>query len=40
LDVPGNELDDTNKIIVEKDEENNYYNPAGDDHNDLNENQE
>ena len=40
LDVPGAELDDANEIIGEEDEENNYYSLGGDDHNDLDENQE
>lgn len=38
LDVPGAELDDTNELIGEEDEENNYYSLGGDDHTDLDEN--
>ncbi|RTL57591.1 MAG: hypothetical protein EKK37_16290 [Sphingobacteriales bacterium] len=40
LDVPGAELDDADELIGEEDEENNYYSLGGDDHNDLDENQE
>ena len=40
LDVPGAELDDTDEKIGEEDEENNYYSLGGDDHNDLDENEE
>jgi hypothetical protein len=37
LDVPGSELDNENETIGEEDEENNYYSIGGDDHNDLDE---
>jgi hypothetical protein len=37
LDVPGSELDDTDEIIGEEDEENNYYSLGGDRHEDLEE---
>jgi hypothetical protein len=37
LDVPGEELDDSDEEIGEEDEENNYYSLGGDDHNDLEE---
>mgnify|MGYP003581741379 CR=1 FL=1 len=37
LDVPGSELDDENEIIGEEDEENNYYSLGGDNHEDLEE---
>jgi len=38
LDVPGSELDDQLENIGSEDEENNYYSLGGDDHNDLDEN--
>ena len=37
LDIPGTELDDDQEIIGNEDEENNYYSLGGDDHNDLDE---
>lgn len=37
LDVPGAGLDDADELIGEEDEENNYYSIGGDDHNDLDE---
>ncbi len=37
LDVPGSDLDDKDEKIGEEDEENNYYSLGGDDHNDLDE---
>lgn len=37
LDVPGSELDDEQERIGSEDEENNYYSLGGDDHNDLDE---
>lgn len=37
LDIPGAELDDSDEVIGEEDEENNYYSLGGDDHNDLEE---
>jgi hypothetical protein len=37
LDVPGSELDDELEIIGSEDEENNYYSLGGDDHTDLDE---
>lgn len=37
LDVPGAELDDSNEMIGEEDEENNYYSLGGDRHEDLEE---
>ena len=40
LDVPGAELDDIHENIVSEDEENNYYSLGGDDHSDLDENNE
>jgi hypothetical protein len=40
LDVPGSELDDTDEVIGEEDEENNYYSLGGDNHNDLEEDKE
>lgn len=40
LDVPGSELDDDDELIGEEDEENNYYSIGGDDHSDLDENDE
>lgn len=38
LDVPGSELDDDMEEIGSEDEENNYYSLGGDNHNDLDEN--
>lgn len=38
LDVPGAELDDENELIGEEDEENNYWSLGGDNHDDLEEN--
>ncbi len=35
LDVPGEELDDTNEALGEEDEENNYYSLGGDNHESL-----
>lgn len=40
LDVPGAELDDADEKVGEEDEENNYYSLGGDDHNDLDEDEE
>ena len=40
LDVPGSELDDADEAIGEEDEENNYYSMGGDDHQDLEEDNE
>lgn len=40
LDVPGAELDDENEAIGEEDEENNYYSLGGDNHENLEEDQE
>lgn len=37
LDVPGSDLDDEQEDIGSEDEENNYYSIGGDDHNDLEE---
>jgi hypothetical protein len=37
LDVPGSELDDTDEVLGEEDEENNYYSLGGDNHDDLEE---
>jgi hypothetical protein len=37
LDIPGAELDDTDELIGEEDEENNYYSLGGEDHEDLEE---
>jgi len=37
LDVPGSELDDKQEDTGNEDEENNYYSLGGDDHNDLDE---
>ena len=37
LDIPGAELDDDQEIIGSEDEENNYYSLGGDNHNDLEE---
>ena len=37
LDVPGSELDDDDEIIGNEDEENNYYSIGGDNHEDLEE---
>ena len=40
LDVPGSELDDADEAVGEEDEENNYYSVGGDDHQDLEEDNE
>lgn len=40
LDVPGAELDDSDEVIGEEDEENNYYSLGGDAHDDLEEDKE
>lgn len=40
LDVPGAELDDTDEKIGEEDEENNYYSLGGDDHSNLDEDED
>ena len=40
LVVPGAELDDKQEEIGSEDEENNYYSTGGDDHLDLDEEQE
>jgi hypothetical protein len=40
LDIPGSELDDQQEVIGSEDEENNYYSIGGDDHIDLDEEQE
>jgi hypothetical protein len=40
LDVPGSELDDSEEVLGDEDEENNYYSIGGDDHNDLEEDKE
>src|SRR5450432_1971110 len=40
LDVPGSDLDDADEAIGEEDEENNYYSLGGDDHQDLEEDNE
>jgi hypothetical protein len=40
LDVPGSELDDSSEAIGEEDEENNYYSLGGDNHNNLDEDQD
>lgn len=37
LDVPGSELDDDQEDIGSEDEENNYYSLGGDDHSNLDE---
>ncbi|PZP51894.1 MAG: hypothetical protein DI598_02055 [Pseudopedobacter saltans] len=37
LDVPGADLDDDQEFIGEEDEENNYYSLGGEDHDDLEE---
>jgi len=37
LDVPGSELDDDDEAIGNEDEENNYYSIGGDNHDDLEE---
>jgi len=37
LDVPGSELDDIQEQIGNEDEENNYYSLGGDDHSNLDE---
>ena len=38
LDVPGEELDDSNESLGEEDEENNYYSLGGDRQENLEEN--
>jgi len=38
LDVPGSDLDDEQEDIGSEDEENNFYSIGGDNHNDLEEN--
>ncbi len=38
LDIPGEELDDAEELIGEEDEENNYYSIGGDNHDNLEEN--
>ena len=40
LDIPGAELDDSLEDIGSEDEENNHYSIGGDNHNDLEEDQE
>ena len=40
LDIPGSELDDLQEDIGNEDEENNYYSIGGDDHLNLDEDQE
>lgn len=40
LDIPGAELDDADESIGAEDEENNYYSLGGDQHTDLEENQD
>ncbi len=40
LDIPGSELDDEMEYIGSEDEENNYYSLGGDDHGDLEEEQD
>jgi hypothetical protein len=40
LDIPGAEMDDADEAIGEEDEENNYYSLGGDDHDDLEEDNE
>jgi hypothetical protein len=40
LDVPGADLDDKDENLGEEDEENNYYSLGGDEHNDLDEDDE
>lgn len=40
LDVPGADLDDADEFIGEEDEENNYYSLGGDDHDDLEEDED
>jgi len=40
LDVPGAELDDDQEEVGSEDEENNYYSIGGDDHEDLEEDQD
>lgn len=37
LDIPGSELDDAQENVGSEDEENNYYSIGGDNHNDLEE---
>ncbi|HOZ75597.1 MAG TPA: hypothetical protein PLS51_12285 [Flavobacterium sp.] len=40
LDIPGTELDDSLEAVGSEDEENNYYSIGGDNHNDLEEDQQ
>jgi hypothetical protein len=40
LDIPGSELDDKMEYLGSEDEENNYYSLGGDDHDDLEEEQD
>lgn len=40
LDIPGAELDDSLEEVGSEDEENNYYSIGGDNHNDLEEDQQ
>lgn len=40
LDVPGAELDDADEATGNEDEENNYYSLGGDEHNNLEEDQD
>jgi hypothetical protein len=40
LDIPGSEIDDDQEITGNEDEENNYYSLGGDNHNDLDEDQD
>ena len=40
LDIPGSELDDDMEDLGSEDEENNYYGLGGDNHNNLDENEE
>ena len=40
LDVPGSEFDDEQEFIGLEDEENNYFSLGGDDHNDLDEDED
>ena len=37
LDIPGSDLDDSDEVVGEEDEENNYYSIGGDRHEDLEE---
>lgn len=40
LDVPGSELDDAQEEVGSEDEENNYYSLGGDNHEDLEEDED